>query len=105
MAVKNRGEAARIRLSLRKFTTSMRPGLLIGDVGSTKSAWWADGAAPEEIRLAGYNPMQHEAAVGRSMLAALAARLAGLSVPATGIPGVNGAALATSSKRNAKPPV
>jgi len=58
----------------------MRPGLLIGDVGSTKSTWWVDGVEPEEIRLSGFNPMQHESSVGAEMVGALVARLASRSI-------------------------
>lgn len=77
---KIRDEAARIHPRLRKFTTSMRKGLLIGDVGSTKSTWWIGGAEPEEIRLSGYNPIQHADQSGLEVFRALASRVDGRTV-------------------------
>ena len=49
----------------------MNAPLLVGDVGSTKSSWWFAADPGQSIRLAGYNPVMHEKAVGETLFRTL----------------------------------
>lgn len=38
--------------------------ILVGDIGSTKSSWWFNAPASQELSLGGYNPLVHSPASG-----------------------------------------
>ncbi|MEP6793971.1 MAG: hypothetical protein ABJB16_06575 [Saprospiraceae bacterium] len=53
--------------------------IVVGDIGSTKSSWWATRDKSEEIRLGGFNPLVHPPEVGTIMLTSLSKEIQGIS--------------------------
>lgn len=41
--------------------------ILVGDIGSTKSSWWYNAPASQELSLGGYNPLVHNLESGRKL--------------------------------------
>jgi N-acetylglucosamine kinase-like BadF-type ATPase len=45
--------------------------ILVGDIGSTKSTWWFNSPASQEITLTGFNPMVHSGEAGSRLFETL----------------------------------
>lgn len=50
----------------------MAKNIIVGDIGSTKSAWWTNMGGNREILLSGYNPLTQDDSVGQEMAEQLA---------------------------------